>query len=88
MYFTVNIAFVNCLDQIDNLTETLEVPILMDKTIFKQALPISLNASKFDSDLLTAPKMLKDFIHQYNQKKEIFNNINYSLKHIKLTEKF
>ena len=29
--------------------------------------------SKFDSDLLTAPRNLKDFIHQYNCKKEIFN---------------
>ena len=53
MYFMQNKAFVNYLDQIDNLTETLEVPILMDKTTFKQTLPISLNASKFDSDLLT-----------------------------------
>ena len=29
--------------------------------------------SKFDSDLLTAPRNLKDFIHQYNHKKEIFD---------------
>ena len=38
MYFTVNIAFVNYLDQIDNLTETLEFPILKNKTTFKQTL--------------------------------------------------
>ena len=29
--------------------------------------------SKFDLDLLTAPRNLKDFIHHYNHKKEIFD---------------
>ena len=59
MYFTVNTAFINYLDQIGNLTETIKAPILLDKTTFQQTLPISLNISKFDSDLLTAPKTLK-----------------------------
>ena len=75
MYFMVNTAFVNYLEQIDNLTETIDVPILKNKNTFKpylQTLPISLNTSKFDSELLTAPKTLKDFIQQYNCKKEIF----------------
>ena len=39
MYFMVNTAFVNYLDQMDNLTETLEVPILMNRTTFEQAYP-------------------------------------------------
>ena len=69
MFFMVNTAFVNYLNQIDNLTETLQVPILKNKTTFEQILPISLNVSKFDSDLLTGPKTLKGFIHQYNHKK-------------------
>ena len=73
MYFMVNTAFVNYLDQIDNLTETLEFPILKNQTTFEQTLPISLNISKFDSKLLTAPRNLKDFIHQYKCKKEIFD---------------
>ena len=73
MYFMVNTPFVNYLDQTDNLTETLEFPILKNKTTFKQTLPLSLNISKFDSELLTAPRNLKDFIHQYNCKKEIFD---------------
>ena len=73
MYFTVNTIFVNYLEQIDNLTETIDVPILKNKINFKQTLPISLNTSKFDSELLTAPKTLEDFIHQYNCKKEIFD---------------
>ena len=72
MYFTVNTGFVNYLGQIDNLTETLKVPILMNKTTFEQTLPISLNASKFDSELLSASEALTDFIHQYKCKKEIF----------------
>ena len=67
----VNMAFVNNLDQMDNLTNSLDVLILMDKTTFKQILPISLNASKFDSDLLTAPRTLKVFVHQYCNKKNL-----------------
>ena len=73
MYFTVNTASVNYLDQIDNLTDTPEYPILKNKTTFEQTLPTSLNVSKFYSDLLTAPETLKDFIHQYNHKKVIFD---------------
>ena len=34
---------------------------------------MSLNISKFYSKLLTAPRNLKDFIHQYNSKKEILD---------------
>ena len=45
MYFMVNTAFVNYLDQVDNLTESLEFPILKNKTTYKQTLPISLNIS-------------------------------------------
>ena len=71
MYFTVNTAFVHYLDELDNLTDSLDILILMDKTTFEQTLPISLNASIFDIDLLTAPKTLKDFVHQYCHKKEI-----------------
>ena len=73
IYFMVNTAFVNYQDQFTNLTESLEIPIIMNKTTFKQTLPISLIISKFDSDLLTVPINLKDFIHQYNYKKEIFD---------------
>ena len=71
MYFTENTVFVNYLDQINDLTESLEFPTLKNKTTFKQTLPISLNRCKFDSELITAPRNLKDFIHQYNSKKKI-----------------
>ena len=68
MYFTVNTAFINYLDQFHNLTESLEFPIIKNKTIFEQVLPISLNISKFDSNLLTASSDLKEFIHQLARK--------------------
>ena len=73
MYFTVNTAFVNYLDQFPNLAESLEFPIIKKKRTFKQTLPLSLNVSKFDLDLLTASRNLKDLIHQYIHKKEIFD---------------
>ena len=69
----VNTAFVNYLDTLDNLTDFLRFPILMNRTAYEQTLPISLNLSKFDSELLTAPKILKDFVHQYHHRKETFD---------------
>ena len=66
-------AFINYLDQIDNWTDTLEFPILKNKTTFEQTLPVSLNVSQFDSDLLMPTRTLKKFIHKYNCKKEIFD---------------
>ena len=71
MYFTLNAAFVNYLDEFPKLTDSLETLIIEQTTTFEQTLPISLNVSKFDSNLLTTPRRLKDFIHQYNCKKEI-----------------
>ena len=65
MYFTVNAALINYLDQLTNLTESLRYSIIGNKAAFAQNLPIALNVSKIDSDLLTAPRHLKDFIHQY-----------------------
>ena len=73
MYFTMNTAFINYLDQFTNMTESLKIPTIRNKTTFKHTLPISLNVSKFETDLLTVPRHLKDFIHQYNSRKEIFD---------------
>ena len=58
MYFTVNTAFINYVDQFPNLTVSLEFLIIKNKTTFEQILPISLNISKFDSTLLAASKDL------------------------------
>ena len=54
MYFTVNTAFTNCIDQFD-LTEDLKFPILTNKTTSEYTLPIFLNNSGFDDSLFTAP---------------------------------
>ena len=73
MYITVNRALVHYLDQFPNLTESLEFPIIKNKTTFEQVLPISINISKFDPTLLTALSHLKEFIHWYTNVKEIFD---------------
>ena len=72
MYFTVNTAFGSYLDQFPNLTQSLEFPIIKNKTTFEQILPISLNICKFDATLLTASSDWKEFIHWYCNDKEIF----------------
>ena len=73
MYFTVNTAFVKYLDKFPNFAESLEFPIIRNKTIFEQTLPISLNISTFDPTLLTASSNLKEFINSYTNHKEIFD---------------
>ena len=73
MYFTVNTAFVNYLDKFPYLTESLEFPIIRNKTTFEQTLPTSLNISKFDPTLLTASNDLKEFINSYTDNKENFD---------------
>ena len=65
MYFTVNTAFVNYLDKFPNLTESLELLVVKERTMFEQTLPISLNISKFDPTLLTASSNIKEFINSY-----------------------
>ena len=48
----------------------MKFPIVLNRTTY---LPISLKLFDFDSDLLKAPKTLKDFVHQFWHKKEIFD---------------
>ena len=48
MFFTVNTAFVNYLDEFPNLTESLDFLVIKNRKSFEQTLPISLNVSKFD----------------------------------------
>ena len=73
MYFTVNTAIFNYFDKIPNLTESLEFPIIRNKTTFGQTLPISLNISKFDTTFLMASSDLKEFISSYTNHREIFD---------------
>ena len=73
MYFTINTAFVNYLDQFPNLTQSLEFLIIKNKTTFEQVLPISLNKSKFDSTLLTASSDLKELTLRYTNDRVTFD---------------
>ena len=72
MYFTVNTAFTNYIDQF-NLTKDLKFPILTTKTTSEYTLPIFLNNSGFDDSLFTTPQTLKEYISQYKHQKEIFD---------------
>ena len=72
MYFTVNNAFANYLNDF-NLMEELEVPILTNKSMPEITLPIFLNKSTFDDTLLSAPLTQKEYIAQYKHDKEIFD---------------
>ena len=72
MYFMVNKAFINYLDKL-NLTNSLKIQLLLNCTTHDQTLPISLQSFDFDPHLLNSPKTLKDFVHQFQHKKEIFD---------------
>ena len=67
------------------MTNALDVYILKNWTTCEQVLPISLKMFDCNSQLLEAPKTLKDFVYQYKQKKEILdkpeNQINEISKH-------
>ena len=56
MYFTVNLAFV---DYLEELNETIEIPIERNWTNYRQTLPISLESFQINSNLLQAPKTLR-----------------------------
>ena len=70
MYFTVNLAFVDYLDQ---LNETISTPIVRNWTNQKQILPISLESIEINSSLLQAPKTLKEFVNQYKEKRKLMD---------------
>ena len=73
MYFMVNTAFLSYLDYLDNLTYSLKMPLLLNRTTCEQTLPITLPPPEFDSKLSTTPQTLKDFLNQVQQKKKIFD---------------
>ena len=70
MYFTVNTA---CIDYLDNLTNPLKFPLLLNWTTHEQTITISLQSFDFDPDLLKSPKTLKDFVCKFQHEKEIFD---------------
>ena len=62
MNFTVNLAFVDYLAQ---LNVSLNTPINRNWTNVKQPIPISLDSFQINHKLMHAPVMLKDFMEQY-----------------------
>ena len=54
MYFTINSAFPNYLNEF-NLMEELDIPILTDKSTSEVTLPVFLSKSTFDDMLLSTP---------------------------------
>ena len=63
MYFTVNLAFINYLEQ---LNDTLTIPINRNWTHVKQPIPISLDSFQIHSKLMHTSMMLKDFMEHYH----------------------
>ena len=68
MYFTINVAFANYLDQLD---ETIDIPIKRNWTHQMQVLQISIEAFNMSPGLLLAPKMLKEYINQYQENRKL-----------------
>ena len=64
MFFTVNLAF---LDHLEDLPEVLDTPINRNWMHDKQILPISLESFEINSSLLQAPKTLKNCIKQLQE---------------------
>ena len=70
MYFIANKAFLNYFDE---LIDTLDIPVFHNITKQEHVLPISLESDGFDEELLLAPKMLRDLVEKYKQKKISFD---------------
>ena len=64
MYFIVNLSFV---DYLEELNETITMPINRNWTNVKQSLPISLESFQLNSKLMHSPVILRDFIEQYQE---------------------
>ena len=77
MYFTVNLAFANYLDQLD---ETIDVPIERNWMHQMHLLPISIEPFQMNQNLLQAPRTLKEYITQYWENRKSLNIKEKSLK--------
>ena len=65
MHFTANLAFADYLDQ---LKETIDMPVIRNWTNQEQILPIALKPFEINSSLMQVPKMLKEYVNQYKEK--------------------
>ena len=70
MHFTVNLAFMNFFKDI---LENLGKHISLNWTTQEQILPISLETSEINPNLINAPKTLRDLAVQYRNKKNIID---------------
>ena len=70
MYFTVNLAFIDYLDQ---LKETIDMPVIRNWTNQEQIQPIALKSFEINSSLLQALKMLKEYVNQYGEKGKLLD---------------
>ena len=77
MYFTVNVAFANYLDQLE---ETIDVPIERNWMHQMHILPISIEPFQMNQNLLQAPKTLKEYINQYQENRKCINVKEKSMK--------
>ena len=66
MYFMVNLAFMDYLEQ---LNETLNTPINRNWMNAKQPVPISVDSFQINPKLMHTPIMLKDLMEQYQENK-------------------
>ena len=72
MYFTINSAFTNYLNEF-NLMEELDIPILNNNSTSEVTLPVFLNKSTFDDMLLSASLTPKEYTAQYKFDQEFFD---------------
>ena len=70
LYLTIHLAFASYLDQ---LNETINVPIERNWTHQMQVLPISIEAFDMSPSLLQAPKTLKEYINQYQENRKLID---------------
>ena len=64
MYFTVNLAFANHLDQLD---ETIDFPIERN---WMHQMPISIEPFYMSQSLLQTPKTLREYLNQYQENRK------------------
>ena len=77
MYFTVNLASANYLDQLE---ETIDVPIERNWIHQMHVLPISIEPFQIHQNLSQAPKILKEYISQYQENRKSLNMKEKSIK--------
>ena len=77
MYFTVNLAFAHYLDQLE---ETIDVPIERNWIHQMHILPISIEPIPMNQNLLQAPKTFKGYINQYQENRKLLNIKEKSIK--------